>query len=172
MNLASARMMDLIVFYSRNLAVPARRVVADPQVLRGKALFYGAGCVACHTGPALNSMSFHALGMKDLDGSHDMVRVRLDPFGGTVPDAVRKGRGGFTGLADDMYAFKTPQLYNLADSPFYGHGASFATVRQVIAYKNAAVAENPLAGNLSPLFVPLGLTESAIDELTAREGIR
>ncbi|MDX9766423.1 MAG: di-heme oxidoredictase family protein [Ectothiorhodospiraceae bacterium] len=41
-------MFDLVVFYSRNLAVPARRDVDDPQVLRGKRVFYDAGCIACH----------------------------------------------------------------------------------------------------------------------------
>lgn len=40
--------MDLVTFYSENLAVPARRDVDDPTVLRGKELFYGAGCTACH----------------------------------------------------------------------------------------------------------------------------
>ncbi len=42
------QMMDLVVFYSRNLGVPARRKVGDPQVLAGKKLFYDSGCVACH----------------------------------------------------------------------------------------------------------------------------
>ena len=41
--------LDLVTFYSQNLAVPARRDVADPTVLAGKRLFYGAGCIACHT---------------------------------------------------------------------------------------------------------------------------
>jgi CxxC motif-containing protein (DUF1111 family) len=41
--------MDLVTFYSRNLGVPARRDVDDPQVLRGKELFYTTGCTACHT---------------------------------------------------------------------------------------------------------------------------
>jgi CxxC motif-containing protein (DUF1111 family) len=41
--------MDLVTFYSRNLAPPARRGVDDPQVLRGKAMFNEAGCAACHT---------------------------------------------------------------------------------------------------------------------------
>jgi CxxC motif-containing protein (DUF1111 family) len=41
-------MMALLVFYSRNLAVPARRDVDDPQVLEGKRLFYASGCIACH----------------------------------------------------------------------------------------------------------------------------
>ncbi len=43
------RMLDLLLFYARNLAVPARRDVDDPQVLAGKALFYESGCAACHT---------------------------------------------------------------------------------------------------------------------------
>ncbi|MCD2310916.1 di-heme oxidoredictase family protein [Pseudosulfitobacter pseudonitzschiae] len=40
--------LDLVVFYSRNLAVPARRNVDDPQVLRGKQVFYDTGCASCH----------------------------------------------------------------------------------------------------------------------------
>jgi CxxC motif-containing protein (DUF1111 family) len=41
--------LDLVTFYSQNLAVPARRDVDDPAVLQGKQLFYGAGCASCHT---------------------------------------------------------------------------------------------------------------------------
>lgn len=40
--------LDFVTFYSRNLAVPERRKPDDPQVLRGKELFYQAGCSACH----------------------------------------------------------------------------------------------------------------------------
>ena len=41
--------LGLVTFYSQNLAVPARRDVGDRQVLRGKKLFYDAGCTSCHT---------------------------------------------------------------------------------------------------------------------------
>lgn len=41
--------LDFVTFYSRNLAVPARRDVEDPQVLRGKEVFHATGCTACHT---------------------------------------------------------------------------------------------------------------------------
>ena len=41
--------LDLVAFYSRNLAVPARRNVDDPEVLRGKEMFYTSGCISCHT---------------------------------------------------------------------------------------------------------------------------
>ncbi len=44
----SQELFDLVVFYSRNLGVPARRDVENPKVLRGKELFYGSGCIACH----------------------------------------------------------------------------------------------------------------------------
>ena len=39
----------LVTFYSSNLAVPARRDVDDPEVLRGKQVFYQTGCISCHT---------------------------------------------------------------------------------------------------------------------------
>ncbi|KQN56054.1 thiol oxidoreductase [Pseudomonas sp. Leaf48] len=45
----SDNILRLVLFYSRNLAVPARRDVSAPEVLAGKNLFYQAGCQSCHT---------------------------------------------------------------------------------------------------------------------------
>ncbi|MBL4805722.1 MAG: c-type cytochrome [Rhodobacteraceae bacterium] len=44
----TAEAFDLVTFYARNLAVPLRRNIDDPEVLRGKEIFYQTGCVACH----------------------------------------------------------------------------------------------------------------------------
>ncbi|NGQ90395.1 c-type cytochrome [Rhodobacter sp. HX-7-19] len=44
-----AESLDLVTFYSRNLGVPERRRVDDPQVLRGKEMFHTLNCAACHT---------------------------------------------------------------------------------------------------------------------------
>jgi len=41
--------MDLVTFYSQNLAVPARRNLDKPEVLAGKKQFYEMGCISCHT---------------------------------------------------------------------------------------------------------------------------
>lgn len=41
--------LGLVTFYSQNLAVPARRNVGDPEVLRGREVFHAAQCAACHT---------------------------------------------------------------------------------------------------------------------------
>ncbi|MCK1791366.1 di-heme oxidoredictase family protein [Pseudomonas violetae] len=45
----SDNILRLVLFYSRNLAVPARRDVNAPEVLAGKSLFFQAGCQSCHT---------------------------------------------------------------------------------------------------------------------------
>ncbi|MEM8773588.1 MAG: di-heme oxidoredictase family protein [Pseudomonadota bacterium] len=41
--------LDLVSFYSSNLGVPGRRSLDAPDVLRGKEMFYAAGCNSCHT---------------------------------------------------------------------------------------------------------------------------
>ena len=128
---------------------------------RGAILFFGkANCASCHSGPALGGDSFHALGMNDLEGPEIF---------GTVDEATRRGRGGFTGNSADYYKFKTPQLYSLIYSPHYGHGSSFKSVYDVIKYKNEANAENTIVpySSLSPEFVPLGLTDEEMQEITA-----
>ncbi len=40
--------LDLVAFYARNLAVPARRDEGDAEVLAGKAVFDAIGCGSCH----------------------------------------------------------------------------------------------------------------------------
>lgn len=132
----------------------------------GAKLFFGkANCASCHNGPSLATMDFYALGMNDLEnGSYGKNEViGINPNGSHT-----KGRSEFTGKAQDMYKFKVPQLYNLKDSPFYGHGASFNSVRDVVVYKNKAVKQNSKVGNnqLSVDFKPLGLTDSEIDAIT------
>jgi CxxC motif-containing protein (DUF1111 family) len=44
----SKELLDLVTFYSQNLAVPSRRDAGDDAVLNGKGLFYKVGCAACH----------------------------------------------------------------------------------------------------------------------------
>ena len=130
------------------------------QEKRGAILFFGkANCVSCHQGPALNQMKFYALGMNDLEGS--------GVYGASPAEAVQKGRGGFTGNAADDYKFKVPQLYNLKDSPFYGHGGSFRNLRAVVAYKNAGIPEKAglPASQLAVDFQPLGLTDEEVDDI-------
>ena len=131
----------------------------NEEETNGAELFFGkANCFSCHSGPGLNSMSFYAIGMNDLAGPEVI---------NDVDDFTKKGRGGFTGNSEDDYKFKTPQLYNLKDVTFYGHGGSLTTIKDVVEYKNAAIPENmnvPSA-QLSVEFVPLNLSDQEVNNL-------
>ncbi|HMQ60792.1 MAG TPA: cytochrome c peroxidase [Flavilitoribacter sp.] len=136
--------------------------MSDKEKL-GAILFFGsAGCATCHNGPSLANMDFYAMGMNDLSACPEPV------FRAPKDDPARFGRGSFTRNNADNYKFKVPQLYNLSDSPFYGHGSSFRSVREVVAYLNAGQPENPEVPKvqLAPNFRPLGLTEEEIDQIT------
>ncbi|EAR62607.1 di-heme oxidoredictase family protein [Neptuniibacter caesariensis] len=45
---ASSKMNDVLLFYTRHIAVPARRQADKPEVLAGKKVFYETGCQHCH----------------------------------------------------------------------------------------------------------------------------
>lgn len=127
----------------------------------GAILFLGkAQCVSCHTGPALNDMKFHALGMGEFDPAEVFFYNPEDPS--------QFGRYSFTGVEADRYKFKTPQLYNLRHVNFYGHGGTFTSVEDVIAYKNEAVPQVPAAeSQLSSNFSPKGLTVDEVKKIAA-----
>ena len=138
-----------------------REALTDPQK-RGAQLFFGkAGCYRCHNGPALNGNTFQAIGVNDLcDLPGGALRTGAN-------DPRNLGRGDFTRRDEDLYKFKVPQVYNVGDMPFFFHGSSKTTLREVVEYKNAGVAENPRvpAANLSDFFHPLNLTDTEMDEL-------
>lgn len=134
------------------------------QQKRGATLFFGkAGCVGCHNSPSLNTLphKFFALGVKNLYQSGHQV-FRTGPS-----DKRNLGRGGFTGLAEDLHKFKVPQLYNMKDIGFYFHGASKNSLREVVEYFNNAIPENPdvPVSQIAEQFRPLGLTEAEITDL-------
>ncbi|MEZ4702341.1 MAG: cytochrome c peroxidase [Rhodothermales bacterium] len=124
---------------------------------RGAILFFDkAGCETCHTGPALNQMAFYALGMPDMEGA------------GVLGTPESLGRGGFLNDPALDRKFKVPQLYNLKDAPFYGHGGSFTSLREVVEYYNDAIPAVDISADRLPIFFkPLDLTEREIADLTA-----
>ncbi len=130
------------------------REAMTTEMKEGANLFFGkAQCGTCHTGPALNKMEFHALGMNEF--KQDQV-THYDPL-----SPAQNGRYSFTKDEDDRFKFKTPQLYNLKKIDFLGHGASFSSIQDVVAYKNKGVAENANVSKsqLASGFHALGLTE-------------
>lgn len=129
---------------------------------KGAILFFTKGeCYKCHNGPALSSMDFYALGMPNLESSTPGVYLTAND------EVTNRGRGGFTNNPTDDYKFKVPQLYNLIQSRFYGHGANYRSVEEVLRYKNVAVAANNSVPTtqLAEEFHPLNLTNAEIENI-------
>lgn len=129
---------------------------------KGAILFAGKGqCMNCHTGPALKDQEFHAFGFGHFDNSTDAIVLSNVDF-----ENVKRGRGGFTGLSEDDYKFKTPTLYNLRDAGFYGHGSTFSSIEEVIRYKNGSTLQDQNASsNIADEMGSIQLTEEEVSDL-------
>lgn len=98
-------------------------VLPEPAAA-GMALFYGdAGCAACHSGPFLTDHDFHATGTPQI-GPGKAARFESH--------ARDEGRFRVTGDPDDLYAFRTPSLRNVALTGPYGHAGAYSDLRAFV----------------------------------------
>ncbi len=139
------------------------------QQKRGAIVFFGkAACNTCHFEKNLGSMRFEALGVRDL---YERGGLKTNEN-----DLRNFGRGGFTGRAEDMFKFRTPQLYNMGDSGPYFHGGSKETLEEVVEYFNQGIPENPRVPRhqLTTYLRPLGLSDQEKSDLVEflRNGLR
>lgn len=132
----------------------------DYSSKKGAILFFGkANCSTCHYNQNLGSPEFHALGV------YDMYQ---QPSYSTVDSDFRNfGRGGFTKKEEDLYKFKVPGIYNIADSDFFFHGASVEKIEDLVEYFDKAVPENDKVpeSQISQKFKPLNLTDEEKEHL-------
>lgn len=94
-----------VVYYSRLLAVPARRDVQDPAVLRGKSLFQLAGCASCHT-PRFVTGTFD--GLPELE--HQTIFPYTDLLLHDMGEALGDKRPDFLATGTE---WRTPPLWGL-----------------------------------------------------------
>lgn len=93
---------------------------------RGLALFEGkARCSQCHKGPNFTDEKYHNLGV-----DWDSVLVDL-------------GRYKVTKKEQDIGAFKTPTLREIADTAPYMHNGAFTTLEETVAFYNRGGIANP-----------------------------
>jgi len=97
--------LETVTFYTQTLAVPARRDIDDPEVLRGETLFTQAQCASCHV-PELQT------GI--LPGVESVSNQRIQPYS----DLLLHDMG--EGLADERPDFeatgsewRTPPLWGI-----------------------------------------------------------
>jgi len=84
---------------------------------RGALLFFGeARCGECHGGTLLTDLEFHNVCTPQVGSGLDW------------------GRGGYTGVESERYAFRTPPLRNIGFTGPYFHAGTHATLEAVVDY--------------------------------------
>jgi len=97
---------------------------------RGGVLFFtpenqgGAGCAGCHNGDAFTDEQFHVLAIPQLGPGKGDGDTKVDDF----------GRFRETGLPEDLYAFRTPTLLNVAVTEPYGHDGAYRTLEGIVRH--------------------------------------
>ncbi|MCY4156187.1 MAG: cytochrome-c peroxidase [Gammaproteobacteria bacterium] len=153
--------------------------------IRGLDLFLNEGrCVSCHTiehdHALFTDHRFHNLGVgiNDIQGR---IPEAVDSFlaalarGAEVDETVLSeklsselGRFAISEMFDDLGAFKTPTLRNVAATAPYMHDGSLATLKEVMDhYNNGGVteADDPVNDFLSSGIRPLDLTDEQVADL-------
>ncbi|MEC5399640.1 di-heme oxidoreductase family protein [Uliginosibacterium sp. H1] len=98
-----------VVFYTRTLAVPARRNPQDATVLRGKGLFNDAGCASCHTPKYVTG---------DLAGLPELSKQTIFPYTDLLLHDMGEGLAdGRPDFQADGREWRTPPLWGLGLVP-------------------------------------------------------
>ncbi|WP_305984538.1 cytochrome-c peroxidase [Roseibium sp. MMSF_3544] len=106
------------------------------DVWSGIELFYGrAGCDDCHSGPLMTDHGFHAIAMPQTGpgkghGS-DTSYWRASGFMDRLED---EGRFRVTFEKEDLFAFRTPSLLNVALTGPWGHSGAYDTLEAVVRH--------------------------------------
>ena len=117
----------------------------SPPARAGLQHFNQAGCVGCHGGPVLSNEQFLYIGVR--------------------PANEDEGRRAVTGRPEDLGAFRTAGLRNVALRGPYMHNGSIGTLPDVVDFYDRGGNFN--APNKDPRIRPLGLSPQMKSELVA-----
>jgi len=137
---------------SGNSAVDKFDLGGDDKALsesakRGLDLFRGkARCTRCHSGFNFTDEKFHNLGI------------------GWDTNTVDLGRYMVTSNAEDIGAFKTPTLREIARTAPYMHDGRFKTLEEVVKFYNQGGVKNPDQDNT---IIPLELSDQEQQDVVA-----
>lgn len=114
--------------------VGGEETALSPAAQRGLALFRGkARCTRCHSGFNFTDEKFHNIGI------------------GWDTNTVDLGRYMITKTPQDIGAFKTPTLREIARTAPYMHDGRFGTLQEVVNFYNNGGIKNPFQFDLGAL---------------------
>ena len=118
--------LDKVVFYSRNLGVPIRHDAKNPEVLKGKKLFYEAGCASCHTPSfrtaSLDSQSGTAMTVIEQEQANQLIWPYSDFLLHDMGEELADGRPEFLAGGRE---WRTPALWGIGHSQTVNKNAGF-----------------------------------------------
>jgi cytochrome c peroxidase len=129
------------------------KAALSPQAEAGAMLFYGkAGCDQCHSGPLLSDLQFHNIGVP-----------QVGPGKG-FEEPLDYGRARETGDDNDLFAFRTPPLRNVAITGPWMHNGAYTTLEAAVRHhlNPSEAVENYDFGQLSPLVLEEDSGDTAV----------
>lgn len=124
--------LDQLTRYAVLLGVGAQRDLRDPQVVRGRALFATASCVACHT-PSFTTSAYHPQGELRNQTIRPHTDLLLHDMGPGLADSMAEG--GVSGAE-----WRTAPLWNIgltagaAGGEGYLHDGRARTIAEAILW--------------------------------------
>lgn len=134
----------------------------DAQARVGLAVFFGkAGCASCHSGALLSDHEFHAIAVPQIGPGKghgaDTTYWRASGFKDRLED---EGRYRVTFENDDLFAFRTPSLRNVALTGPWGHTGAFDDLEAMVRHHLDSVAS---LGAYDPASVELPRLSNVIE---------
>lgn len=149
---------------------------------RGLKVFIGkGGCVDCHEGALFTDDDFHVTGVAQVGPNvpevdegrfKDIDSVLAHPFNTASaysddPAAGQEKLGGLVAGDDDLGAFRTKALRNVANSAPYFHTGGALTLMEVVELYDEGGAASGFMGRKDERLVPLDLTTREREDLVA-----
>ncbi|MBN9398692.1 MAG: thiol oxidoreductase ['Candidatus Kapabacteria' thiocyanatum] len=133
-------MLDAVAFYSATLAVPARRNVDDPAVVRGARNFTAVRCTSCHV-PVLTTGSQAVVAAYRNQTIHPFTDLLLHDMGSGLADPIGDG---IVGAGE----WRTPPLWGLGliavvnKHTFLLHDGRARTIEEAILWHDGEAASS------------------------------
>jgi CxxC motif-containing protein (DUF1111 family) len=136
----SARIFDRVVTYVQTLAVPARRSVNDPAIVRGAALFRAVRCHDCHT-PSITTGTSHPIRELNRQSIQPFTNLLLHDMGPELADGRPDGEASGS-------EWRTPPLWGLGlnqavnGNTFYLHDGRARSPEEAILWHGGEATDS------------------------------
>jgi cytochrome c peroxidase len=134
---------------------------------RGLVVFFEKGnCASCHSGPEFSEGRFRVQGVEQIGPGQGLASTNT---GTPRPSGADRGRFVTSGNIEDLFAFRTVSLRQIAKTAPYMHDGVLETLEDVIEfYDRGGGDESTIAADrLDEEIAPLGLTAAEKSDLLA-----